>query len=260
MPAPRPLRAALVDFGYTLVHYEVPDALLLESYREAEALLATRYPDKLPPTGLVLRVARHVLAAVTASYERGEIEELDHHLLLAEALAQHGYEPGLDLLGELLDLEQAAFVRHLLVPEATHAALAQLRARGLRLGLVSNVSIPGTLMRRALDTLDLACYFDVAVFSSEVGVRKPHPRIYETVLAGLGVEPAQAVFIGDRVLEDIRGPQALGLRAVLTHEYRQEPPNGVQPDALVHRFADFPQVLEYLGPHPLPDAGRGQGG
>ena len=240
----------LVDFGHTLVHYEVPDALLLESYREAHALIATAHPATLPPDDVVLRVARHVLAAVTASYDRAEVVELDHHALYAEALAHHGYALGAALVQELAALEHTAFARHLLVPPTTVEALAALRARGLRLGLVSNVSVPGALMRDTLATLGIAAYFDTAVFSSEIGVRKPHPRIYQTVLEALGVAAAEAVFVGDRVREDVHGPHALGMRAVLTHEHRQEPPDGPAPEGLVQRFAELPDLLARIDAAP----------
>jgi putative hydrolase of the HAD superfamily len=241
-----PPRAALNDFGHTLVHYEVPDAQLLESYREARALVASAHPGRTPPDDLILLVARHVLAAVSASYERSELAELDHYTLVGEALAHHGYALGRELIQELAELEHRAFVRHLLVSPATHAALAELRARGMRLGLVSNVSVPGYLMRGALATLGLTDYFETAIFSSELGVRKPHRQIYETVLATLGVPAHESVFVGDRVREDIVGPQAAGMRAILTHEFRQEPPNGARPDGLVERFADLPALLTDL--------------
>jgi putative hydrolase of the HAD superfamily len=241
-----PLRAALLDFGHTLVHYEVPDALLLESYREAHALVAGVHPDRPPPDDLVLRVARQVVAAVRASYDREELDELDHEALFADALAEHGYHLGADRVRDLIHLEHTAFVRHLLVPEPTLAALAALQARGLRIGLVSNVSVPGALMRRALDVLGVAPYVEAAVFSSEIGVRKPHSRIYEHVLAALSVSPAETVFVGDRVREDVVGPRALGMRTVLTHEYRQEPPDGAPPDGFIRRFADLPALLDQM--------------
>ena len=241
-----PLRAVLLDFGHTLVHYEVPDALLLESYREAHALVAGAHPNRPPPDDLVLRVARHVVASVRASYDREELDELDHEMLFADALAQHGYHLGDDLVRDLIHLEHTAFVRHLLVPEPTLAALAALQARGLRLGLVSNVSVPGALMRRALDLLGVAPYVEAAVFSSEIGVRKPHPRIYERALEALAVGPAEAVFVGDRVREDVHGPRALGMRVVLTHEYRQEPLDGVAPDGFIRQFAELPALLDHL--------------
>ena len=56
---------------------------------------------------------------------------------------------------------------------------------------------------------------DAIVFSSEVGLRKPAPRIYQAALERLGVEPADALFVGDRVREDVQGPAALGMRTCL---------------------------------------------
>ena len=241
------IRAVLIDFGHTLVHYEVPDALLIESYREAHARLAAANGAGTVTDDLLLRVGRHLLAAIHASYSRGELEELDHHVLFAEALAAHGYRLGAELVQELVTLEHQAFARRLLVPAPTLAALAELRARGLRLGLVSNVSVPAALMRRTLATIGLADHFAVTAFSSEVGVRKPHPRIYQMVLDGLAVTPSEAVFVGDRLKEDIVGPRTLGMRAILTHEYRQEPPELVPPDGLVTRFAELPALLTRLG-------------
>jgi putative hydrolase of the HAD superfamily len=241
-----PLRAVLVDLGYTLARWDVPDALLRTSYREAQAALAVARPDQAPPDDLLLRVTQHVGAALRASHERGDLAEQDHYALFAEALAHHGYALAPGAVRQIADLEHAAFVRHLRVPDATLRALGALRARGLRLGLVSNVSVPGALMRRTLAALGVAPYLDAAVFSSEVGVRKPHPRIYQAALAALSVAPAEALFVGDRVREDLVGPRALGMRVVLTHEYRQESPNGTSPEAVVQRFSDLPALVDRL--------------
>ena len=57
-------------------------------------------------------------------------------------------------------------------------------------------------------------------FSSEIGLRKPAPRIYQAVLERLGVEPADALFVGDRVREDVQGPAALGMRTCLVTYFR----------------------------------------
>ncbi len=246
-PPAAPLRAVLLDFGHTLVHYEVPDRLLLESYRDAYALVARAHPTRPPPDDLVLRVAKRVLAAVRASHGRGEVEELDHHALFAQALAYHGYELAPDGVREIVALEHAAFARHLRVPLETLDTIAALRERGLQLGLVSNVSVPGPLMRRGLHALGVAELIDAAVFSSEIGVRKPDPRIYEAVLEALSVRAEQAVFVGDRVREDVVGPRTLGMRAVLTHEFRQESPNGTEPDGVIARFGELPAQLDRLG-------------
>lgn len=252
--APGPLRAVLVDLGYTLVRWEVPDDVRQASHAELLAGLAAAQPGCQPAADLVVRLDQHVLAAARAAYARDRHTEVDNHALFAAALAGHGYVVPAEQVFELVDREHAAFARHLTVPPATLTALETLRAGGLRLGLVSNAFTPGALMRRTLDALGLASFFEVAVFSSEIGVRKPQPRIYQAALDALGVRPDEAVFIGDRLREDVEGPGALGMRTVLSHEYRQESPDASRPDAVIQAFAALPAVVERLQRIPRDDA------
>jgi putative hydrolase of the HAD superfamily len=124
---------------------------------------------------------------------------------------------------------------------------AALRARGLKLGLVSNYcSLPSVVRRHAREA-ELLHLVDESIFSCELGLRKPHPRIYQTVLERLDVPPEAVIFVGDRLREDVMGPKALGMRAVLTHQFRQEDPAQarVPPDAVITRLAELPAVLEH---------------
>ncbi|MBX5489991.1 MAG: HAD family hydrolase [Chloroflexi bacterium] len=236
-------RGLLLDLGHTLVRWEVEEAVLREAYREAHDLLVVAEGQPIPPDDAVWRLVQRVLAQIRASAERGELDEQDHYRLWTQALAAEGYGLPGERVRQLVEREHRAFVRHLRVSEATHGALAALRRAGYRLGLVSNVTVPGPLMRATVAELGLAPYLDLLVFSSEVGVRKPHPRIYERALAALELAPGEAVFVGDRVREDILGPQALGLRAVLCREHRQEPLGAARPDAVIERFAELPELL-----------------
>lgn len=92
------------------------------------------------------------------------------------------------------------------------AVLATLSARGLRLAVVSNWDhrLPALLA-----ALGLADRLEAIVYSSEVGVEKPDPRIFAAALARLGVEPRAAVHVGDGRLEDVDGALAAGLHPVL---------------------------------------------
>jgi putative hydrolase of the HAD superfamily len=95
-------------------------------------------------------------------------------------------------------------------PEAA-AVLDALGGRGLRLAVVSNWD---ERLPRLLDGLGLARRFDAIVFSQEVGVEKPHPRIFRAALARLGVPPEAALHVGDRKLEDVEGARGAGLGAL----------------------------------------------
>jgi putative hydrolase of the HAD superfamily len=113
----------------------------------------------------------------------------------------------------------------------THALLDSLRDRGLKLGLVSNAFDPGWLLHRDLEQMGLARRLDFSVFSSEVGMRKPHRAIFERALAALEVEAERTLFVGDRLYEDVRGAGELGMTTVQALWFRaDEHPDGREPD------------------------------
>jgi len=124
----------------------------------------------------------------------------------------------LDSLGIGSDAAAAAFeirremTRRSLVPvEGAVETLDGLRAAGLRLGLISNCSSEvGELWDDSL----FAGRFDAVVLSADVGLKKPDPRIFRLTLDRLGVEPADAVFVGDGESDELPGAQALGMRAI----------------------------------------------
>jgi putative hydrolase of the HAD superfamily len=90
--------------------------------------------------------------------------------------------------------------------------LRTLKARGLKIALVSNFD--GRL-HRVVAELGLRPSFDAVIVSSEAGWAKPSPRIYAAALAALGVDPGEALMVGDRPNEDIAGATAAGLQALL---------------------------------------------
>lgn len=89
------------------------------------------------------------------------------------------------------------------------AALQALAARGLRLGLCSNLAAPYAAPVRALLPLD----FDACAWSFEVGAIKPDPAIYAYVCERLGCAPAEVLMIGDTSADDWLGPREFGMHS-----------------------------------------------
>ena len=170
----------------------------------------------------MLKIFKHLSEVITKSYLDGQIEELDCIAIYDDAFRHLGYQLDRELLHRVLELDHRALASQFEVPATTIEALRALRERGYLIGIVSNATPTGAVMRHDLEVLGLAELIDAATYSSECGFRKPHPRIYLSTAEQLGVTPAECVFVGDRVKEDIRGSQALGMRAVLSHEFRQE--------------------------------------
>jgi putative hydrolase of the HAD superfamily len=95
--------------------------------------------------------------------------------------------------------------------------------------------------------MGLAERIDFAVFSSEVGKRKPHPAIFERALNALGVEAVDSVFVGDRLYEDVRGAGELGMTTVQALWFRaDEHPEGGEPDFQAFTQMDVLNVVDRL--------------
>jgi putative hydrolase of the HAD superfamily len=242
-----PVKAVLLDFGHTLVNYEADEAALLESYRDIHAFLAMAGISHEPiPDDLMMQVFRRLSEVITQSYSEGQIEELDCLALYDDAFRHLGFQLDRELLHKVLELDHRALSSQFEVPESTLAALRQIRHRGYKVGLVSNATPTGEVMRHDLEVLGLADLIDAASYSSEVGFRKPDPRIYLAVTERLDLDPPECLFVGDRVKEDIEGPRALGMRAVLSHEFRHEDVGSSQPVAIIRRFPELLGVLKKL--------------
>jgi len=127
--------------------------------------------------------------------------------------------------------------------EDTHATLAALRERGLRLALVSNTMWPGEYHRRELERFGLMPYLRLALFSADEGVWKPQPGIYRRALNALGVEAREAIFVGDQPEYDVLGAQRVGLRGVYKHNGRARATD-VCPDATIAQLSELPALIE----------------
>jgi putative hydrolase of the HAD superfamily len=92
------------------------------------------------------------------------------------------------------------------------AALSLVRGAGLRAAVISNSN--GSI-HSILEALGLAAHLDFVLDSFLVGVEKPDPRIFRLALERAGLEPAQAVYVGDLYSIDVVGARAAGMGAVL---------------------------------------------
>jgi putative hydrolase of the HAD superfamily len=105
----------------------------------------------------------------------------------------------------------------------TLALLDGVRALGLRCAVVADTFDPPGLFRADLAAQGIAARVDAVVLSSELGVRRPHPAVYAAVAAALDADPAEVMFVGDRLREDVAGPAEAGMRTCLATWYRLDP-------------------------------------
>ena len=225
MPSPAEVRAVLFDYGRTLVTFEYPSAELsavMERYRPAIAA-ATGRPA--PEAADILARVLMPLEAVIENPDENEVEYLD---IYKDAWRGAGWALPDDLLYEILDAEQQVWDRAARPDGEAVEVLEWLGERGFRRAICSNAPFPPAMMLRQLQTNGIAGLVDAAVFSSQIGRRKPAAQAYLAALEAVGVEASNALFVGDRMREDYDGPRAVGMQAVIcTAHAATPPPDGV---------------------------------
>jgi HAD superfamily hydrolase (TIGR01509 family) len=155
-------------------------------------------------------------------------------LALATALGRRFEDAG--LAGEVEALPGAA---------ETLLALAQ---RGVRLALVCDTGFSGgRTVRQLLARTGLLDALEIQIFSDEVGVPKPHRRMFEAALDPLGVDPAHAVHVGDLRPTDVAGGRAFGMGTVRLRAVHDDCSAHAEADAVADSHA---QLLELLGERP----------
>ncbi len=122
--------------------------------------------------------------------------------------------------------------------------LEMLKHSGYQLGLVTNASDSDDV-NALVDKAVFRSYFDVIVISADIGLRKPHPRIFNTALKFWDAQPDQAVMIGDLLPADILGANELGIASVWITRRASKTANNpylesVKPDAVINSLAELP--------------------
>jgi putative hydrolase of the HAD superfamily len=161
---------------------------------------------------------------------------------LTETLSPWG-TPSDALMERTLALRHAQLDRARFVEHATEL-LAQLRAAGVRTGLLTNG--PSWMQRHKVEVLELEPQLDALAISEEIGAAKPDPAAFAAALDLLGAEPGETVMVGDHVELDVRGALAAGFLGAVwiaaDDDVREPPPGALR----VTRLADVPAALAAL--------------
>lgn len=232
------IEAVLFDWGDTLMEWRGDEALLEAGHRAGLAAIGRDGPS------MASHFREHYDALL---FVPGAMEEVEYPGLVRRLLGDFGIDVSGDELDSFLEAEHAAWAPARRLASTTHALLEALRGSGLKLGLVSNAFDPPHLLHRDLHDAGVGQRLDTAVFSSEVGKRKPHPEIFRRALGAIGVEPEAALFVGDRLYEDVRGAGEMGMTTVQALWFRaDENPDGGEPDFLAFTQMDVLTIVNRL--------------
>jgi putative hydrolase of the HAD superfamily len=232
------LEAVLFDWGDTLMEWRWDEELLVAGHRAGlraigreDVELTEHFRERYQP--LV--------------WAPGTVEELEYPGLVRQLLGDFEVALGDEELERFLEAEHAAWTPARVLGSTTHALLESLRGRGLKLGVVSNAFDPPRLLHGDLADAGITERVDFAVFSSEVGKRKPHPEIFERALQALGVGAEAALFVGDRLYEDVRGAGEVGMATAQALWFRADDnPDGGEPDFQAFTQMDVLNIADRL--------------
>ncbi len=239
-----PVRAVFLDVGETLVYPHPSSAEIMAEICATRGLeLAPEQieaAERAVGPRIVSRQAEGPLYSISAENSRrfwtwvyGEI--------LAELEVP---EPGWPELSELFHRRFNALETWRLFPDALPALEAiheRRERRGLVAGVVSNWE---DWLETLLTHLDIDRYFDFVVVSATAQLEKPDPAIFRAALDRAGVEPAEALHVGDSLSADVRGASAAGVRPVLLDRRRRHTREQVGDATVIFSLAELPALLD----------------
>ena len=219
---------------------EWSDEIALEGHTAGLAAIAR---EGLPTAEVFARYLKEHEAELFVGGE----DEIDIADVMRQSFIHHGVDLTDDDLRLFLTSVHDVWASYYLLAASTHALLEALRNRGLKLALVSNTASPEWLLRPVLERQGLVERVDVVVLSSEVGKRKPHPAIFRRALDELGVEPDEALFVGDRLEADVLGASRVGMGTVQALWFRADDVRiDVEPDYQAFTQMDVLNVVDRL--------------
>lgn len=239
----------IFDWGGTLADVtNQPEALFAGSSVVSEVLTGRR------DANAARELVAHAFRAEKEAAADPDCREVDLAVLLAKWAEARGQPPDAERLAAAVQALGERWVGGALEPlPGSLEAVRKLREAGYRLGLVSNCWIPKLYCDRELARQGFAPLMDFAVYSSEIGYRKPSKTIYETALGRAypnGQEPdlARVLFVGDSPACDIMGPATLGMKTVLVAGraglWSEQDLSRAKPDLRISSVAELPALLD----------------
>jgi putative hydrolase of the HAD superfamily len=224
------LEAVLFDWQNTLVEFTWDDELLVAGHEAGLAAIG-RAGD-----GFTQRYRQVVL-------ERAAPGD-DYVELLRELLG----DPPAAEIDRFVDAEHEVWRSAHAVLGSARALLEAIRGRGLKTAIVANAwPEPARLIRADIAMFGLADVVDVCVLSSDVGSRKPDAAIFLRALEQLGVDPLEAMFVGDRLVADVQGAENVGMTTVQALWFRaDDDTTGIEPDFMAFTPMDVLNAVRRL--------------
>jgi HAD superfamily hydrolase (TIGR01549 family) len=232
-----PFKAILFDWAWTLVDLDIEDDC--RPLKKVYEFLQQK-DVALPDFDACLQTSRKVFGEMIELSRRTQREACFEHALSYLLLHQSIKIAGKTTVREILSVYYKEVYAVRKVFSDVVPALDQLRARGFRLGIISNTTNPGFMKDYERQSLGLDSYFECAVYSSEVPYRKPHPSIFNLGARFLRLENKEILYVGDNIEIDVVGAQKAGMTAAWLNRDGESRSQGIVPE---YEISDLSQLL-----------------
>lgn len=239
---------------YDAVLFDIDDTLL--DFRASEAEACRAVFDLYATTGVsldtFLSVFHNANDAAWDLYMQNRIARAEVADRTFEALAR------LSPMSDQFDTHAAAlafdavFAEHSVAEPGASSVLASLHGRYVT-GVISNHEYPA-IQRRRLAASGLAGFLDTVVISSDIGIEKPDPRIFDYVLQLLGMTADQCLFVGDSIISDDAGARDAGMDFCWYRRHHTAP---FTPTTAVKAIDSLSELLPLLAVPGLPNLRSG---
>ncbi len=236
------LKAITFDFWQTLY------ADSHENWMRRQAVRVDKCHDYLRGRGYACDVPG-VQSALSAAYELTHVR-WHRHVGVPVAVGMQELASALDFtldaeeIAALVSVMGASFLASppRLIPHVK-PVLERLSAK-YPLGIVSDSALtPGMFVRKLMERDGLLHCFQAFTFSDETAHTKPEVAQFHATLAHLGVEPAEAVHIGDIFRTDIVGAKNAGMKAIRFCGFNRSERNDTLSDAVVDDYRELEEAI-----------------
>jgi putative hydrolase of the HAD superfamily len=258
----RPVEAVVFDWGGTLTPWHEVD--LPQQWRVfARTVHGLSVEDPAMPAEDLAEadsLAMRIHEAEERAWSRGR--ETHESASIAAILASAGVDPEHDRHHLALAAYQRFWEPHTHTDAQVRPLWESLQRKGIRVGVLSNTIWTRAYHREVFERDGVLDLLDADVYSSEIHVVKPHPEAFLAICDALDVAPERAVYVGDRIFEDVHGPHQVGMRAILVPH--SDIPAGqrtaveARPDAVADELLDVAGIVALWNHEARKDDGDGE--
>ncbi|NLX46777.1 MAG: HAD family hydrolase [Euryarchaeota archaeon] len=237
------MKAVIFDLGHTLIDY-------YHDWSRPEERIVRRLFHLATDTGGCMgepEFRRSVLDILNSNRDR-KMQDM-HEIPLDKVLLTIFDSAGCSVDEGLIHDGMEAFYESLredrvLVP-GTLEMLQRVKDRGCSIGLISDVAwgLPSEYPLRDIRHFHLEGFFDDMIFSSDVGLRKPNPRLFKMAMFNLSVGRDESMYIGNSLQFDVKGAKSVGMKAVLKKSGYFHPDDSIVPDHTVDDWKELDELL-----------------